>query len=143
MLRASRAHPNRPLRIVNRSGLSGGHQDFAICAYLHKQKVPFEWLAVEHPSSPPLDHPLFKALVQRNGIQIVLLDLGQAQVDQLQERAGASFRHWLLVRLARWGIALGEAAWRWPTLQGALKTLGELIVIEARLSERKPEPFAL
>jgi len=256
LLRAARAHSDRPLRILNLSGLSCGHQDFSICAYLRAQGLSFEWLAVEHPASPHLANSVFKDLVQRNAIQILLLDLGEAQAGPLRELAGeadvvlfteiaehlehrqflksldlvtsvlrpagtlilttpnvdqlrfrlrhllalevdhwgdghanmeagifghityygvprlrrlladcglaihsartvdfpypdpnagtaARIRHALRLRLVRGAIAAGEAAWRWPAIQGTLKTLGELTVIEARLSVRRPVPFAL
>lgn len=256
LVKAGRTHASRPLRILNLSGLSCGHQDFSICAYLREQGVSFEWRAVEHPSSPHLGQALFKELVQKCGIQILLLDLGQAQADVLRELAGdadvvvfteiaehlehrqllkslelvasllrpdgtlilttpnfdqlafrmrhligreldywgdghanmhagifghiayygvprlrrlladsgldartartvdfpyphptagaaARLRHSLHVSLVRGAAVLGEAAWRWPSVKGALKTLGELIIIEAKLTTPRPVPFAL
>jgi len=256
LMRSARARAGRPLRILNLSGLSCGHQDFSICTYLREQGVSFEWRAVEHPSSPHLGQTLFMELVQKCGIQILLLDSGQVQANVMRELAGdadvvvfteiaehlehrqmlkslnlvasllkpdgnlilttpnfdqlgfrlrhligreldywgdghanmeagifghityygvprlrrlladcglavhsthtvdfpyphpeasavARLRHSLKLSLVRGAVALGEAAWRWPTLQGALKTLGELIVIEARLGDSKPVPFDL
>lgn len=78
----------RPITIFNLSGLSCGHQDFALCGFLRKLGIPFKYVALEHPSSPYLSMPVFKDQVELHGIQIIFADLRELRAEELVRQTG-------------------------------------------------------
>jgi hypothetical protein len=90
LLRAASSRGPRPLDVINLSGLSCGHQDFAICGYMRRHDVALRWRAIEHPDSPHLRHPLFRQLVEENRIELVLLDHTHADAADAMARLSAS-----------------------------------------------------
>lgn len=62
------------LRVLNASGLSCGHQDFAISRFLRRLGISFEWTALESARSPYLEHPEFRRLVFETGVSIRHVD---------------------------------------------------------------------
>jgi Methyltransferase domain len=65
------------IRILNASGLSAGHQDFAIAGYLRGAGVDFTWDVFESPSSKYLAHPVFMQFSRELGIDIHLSDFSK------------------------------------------------------------------
>ena len=63
----------KALRVLNASGLSCGHQDFSISAYL-RGKLDVEWVVFESPRSPYFARPRFQEMLRGLPIRCELAD---------------------------------------------------------------------
>lgn len=79
----------RRLKILNMSGLSCGHQDFSILAYLAQHSIKVDYFAIEHPNSPYLRIPIFNTQVAKYGIETILCNLQDVTAATLREKVGA------------------------------------------------------
>jgi len=88
LLQFAQTRAGQPISIFNLSGLSCGHQDFALCGFLRHLGIPFKYVALEHPSSPYLSMPIFKDQVALHGIQIIFADLRELRAEELVSQTG-------------------------------------------------------